>query len=63
METSNDYCHSFECCYCGEEFSAENPCCCDEGTLEDGSHEEGICRRCCAPHHIAKRDFVNHRSE
>ena len=65
-ETANDSCTgSFECVCCGEEFTKTNPCCCDEGTHEDESHDEGICLRCCAPRHAAmpKRDFVNQRGE
>jgi hypothetical protein len=64
-ETANDYCHgTFECVCCGEEFTTDNPCCCDDGTHEDGSHDEGICQRCCAPHHpLGRRDFVNQRGE
>lgn len=56
---------SFECQCCGEEFTETNPCCCDEGSHEDGPHDEGICVRCDAPRHAAesKLDFVNQRDE
>ena len=36
------------CLYCGEEFTEANPCCCDNGTSDDGKgHVDGSCKRCC----------------
>lgn len=48
-----------ECVQCGDEFTAENPCCCDEGTCGPTNgittHVDGVCVRCCAPNHIGQR--------
>lgn len=56
---------TFECVQCNEEFTTANPCCCDDASYDNGSHRDGVCVRCCAPHHAAmpKRDFVNQRGE
>lgn len=35
-----------DCAYCGEEFTADNPCYNDEATYENGSHKEGECKNC-----------------
>jgi hypothetical protein len=37
-----------ECAYCGEEFTADNPCWNDDGTHENGSHLDGECQRCAS---------------
>lgn len=37
---------SFVCVYCGETFSADNPCWNSFADYEDGSHADGECRRC-----------------
>lgn len=45
------------CIYCEAEFTKENPCCCDGGIFEDGSHSDGVCVNCCAPNHKRIRLF------
>lgn len=45
-----------KCVQCGTDFS-DVECCCDEGTLEDGSHIDGICMNCCGPHPSFKNNF------
>jgi len=38
------------CVQCSSEFTEDNPCCCDFGLFEDGSHTDGRCKTCCGPH-------------
>ena len=45
---------SNHCAGCGYEFvkvGDQDDCCCDSGTEEDGSHNEGYCRECCPNRH------------
>ena len=37
---------TFECVYCGEEFTKDNPCWNDDGIYYNGSHRDGECERC-----------------
>ena len=53
METGTN-----NCVKCERDFSESNPCCCDEGTNEDGTHEEGYCRDCCPNPHSSWRSTV-----
>jgi uncharacterized OB-fold protein len=45
----------YTCCVeCGESFSPDNPCCCDDGARQIGDkvlHMDGVCVRCDAPRH------------
>jgi len=42
---------SRHCQKCGQDFSAENPCCCSYASYDDGTHDDGYCRDCCACRH------------
>lgn len=37
---------TFECVYCGEEFSESNPCYNSFADYENGSHADGECKNC-----------------
>jgi len=52
LAEQNNY-GTFECAYCGEEFTDQNPCWNDEATYANGSHKDGECKRCAAK---GKRD-------
>lgn len=59
---------SFECIYCGREFTADNPCWNDDAVYEDGSHRDGECKECAAKgmrdsELRVMQDFVNYRGE
>lgn len=41
---------TFECIYCGEEFTKENPCYNDDAIYADGSHRDGECKNCVERH-------------
>lgn len=44
-----------ECAQCGNEFTKENPCCCDGGLFESPEgdcHVDGVCMMCHAGVHI-----------
>jgi hypothetical protein len=42
------------CCLCDDEFSEDNPCCCDDGIFETPEgilHTDGTCYVCCRESH------------
>jgi hypothetical protein len=43
------------CVACDQEFTTDNPCCCDDGCYDDNTHVDGYCRTCCAPHHLGQK--------
>ena len=43
---TGNYQGTFECVVCGE----RNEVCCTDGTFEDGSHTDPVCRSCCRNH-------------
>jgi len=48
---------TFECVLCGETFTKQIPCCCDEGLFDDGSHTDGVCTRCCEHPKVPRGDY------
>jgi len=42
MSTGTNY-----CVRCEREFIGDVTCCCDDGTNDDGTHDNGFCMYCC----------------
>jgi hypothetical protein len=54
---NNEMAGTFSCCVCQSPFTEENPCCCDYAHNLDGSHVDGICKRCHADAHLPGRIY------
>ncbi len=46
------------CVVCEADFTEANPCCCDDGNYDDGTHEGGRCVKCCGPHVRATKGWT-----